>query len=330
MPAHKKPRLEKICPTCGQPFYVLPGESKRKYCSKSCFNNRGHAMATCLNCGAEFSVWEFENRKFCSRLCSNAYHSNPMVSKVCPECKREFTSRDYKKRIFCSRECYLNHIRREPHVCPQCGQSYTPEKHSDQKYCSPECQALASRSRITIHCEECGKEISVMKSRVDRTKYCSKKCQLLNMFSSCDERRVVGIISGLLDEAPLRQHTWDWLINPESERPLHVDAYFPQHNLAVEYDGKQHRQFLPFYHKTRQQFLELQHRDEVKEHLLKQHNIPLVRITSKEPKTISHIVARVSAVLARFSLPIQPSFPSFYILCDNHSSRGILSNHRKV
>jgi len=185
----------------------------------------------------------------------------------------------------------------QPHVCSQCGKVYTPKKHTDQKYCSPECQASAQCSQVTISCETCGKEISVTESRAKRTKYCSKKCQMLSMFSSCDERRVVKIISDLLNEIPVKQHTWDWLTNPKSGRPLYIDAYFPQHNLAVEYDGRQHWQFVPFYHKTRQQFTELQYRDKVKECLLKQFGILLLRITSKEPKTDKYIATRLRQLL---------------------------------
>jgi len=112
---------------------------------------------------------------------------------------------------------------------------------------------------------------------------------MLGMFSSNEERHVIRLAAELLDESPVHQHTFPWLRNPDTGRPLHIDAYFPGHNLIIEYDSKQHNRFMPFYHRTRQQFLNLQQRDRVKESLIKEHGILLIRISDKESRTKERI-----------------------------------------
>lgn len=297
-------RITITCKHCNKLFEVQPHQAQRIFCSATCRNAHGtrtnRINKTCLTCGKDFEIRPFEqDRKYCSRACANASNKKPVITKTCLQCGQEFSYSDYgRESYFCSKACQLKYVRRKPHICPHCKKTYIPKKHTDQKYCSPQCQAKAQCSQVAIECEACGKKFSVIESKAKRTKYCSKKCQMLSMFSSCDERLVVKIISELLNEAPIKQHTWDWLTNPESGRPLYVDAYFPQHNLVIEYDGKQHRKFIPFYHKTHQQFTELQRRDRVKERLLKQLGISLIRITSKEPKTIKHIATRLHQFLA--------------------------------
>lgn len=274
----------------------------------------------CPNCGKPFSFYLYETwRKFCSRSCSNAYHANPTTVKVCPTCGKEFLNHGYDNEKFCSHECFLVHLRRKPHTCPQCSKTFVPKRHTDQKYCSPECQGIARQTRVVINCETCGKEIIIIQALLGRKRYCSKKCQMLSMFSSCEEREVIKTISNLLDELPIVQYTCSWLTNPKTDRPLYVDAYFPQHNLAVEYDGKQHREFMPFYCKTKQQFLELQERDRVKESLLQQYSIPLLRVTDKEPRTEAYIALRLNKILKHPIQSIQPQLPNFCIPCGSHS-----------
>ena len=74
---------------------------------------------------------------------------------------------------------------------------------------------------------------------------------------------------------------------------MHVDAYFPLLTLAVEYDGKQHRMFLPHYHKGENQFEELKKRDALKQNLLEAHGIKLVRIRDDEPRTKEYLRQRL-------------------------------------
>lgn len=80
------------------------------------------------------------------------------------------------------------------------------------------------------------------------------------------------MISSLLNEEPIYEKTFDWLINPKTNNHLKVDMYYPNNNLAVEIDGLDHYKI-----KKGQVHIYLK-RDIIKQDLLALHNIPLVRI----------------------------------------------------
>lgn len=297
MPAHKKPRIKKVCPVCDETFEVLPSKANQTFCSFHCFCNQNSiVIVTCQNCGDQFSVLKYtkERRKFCSRKCANAYRKRPVVEEICINCGQMFSYIQYERQKtcppkFCSKNCQIIYLHRKPRTCPSCGKEYIPKKHADQKYCSPECQNAGRRStRVLTECKLCGKSFLIIPSRLERTQYCSKHCQMLSMFSSGEERIVVDLISELLSEQPETQFTFPWLQNI-TNRPMYLDAYFSSRCLAIEYDGKQHRKFMPFYHKTQKQFKELQARDRLKEKLLVSHGIKLLRISDLEPKTREYL-----------------------------------------
>lgn len=55
-----------------------------------------------------------------------------------------------------------------------------------------------------------------------------------------------------------------WLINPKSKRLLELDGYEPELNLAFEYNGQQHYEFVKMYHKTQNKLKERRYKDTVK------------------------------------------------------------------
>lgn len=58
------------------------------------------------------------------------------------------------------------------------------------------------------------------------------------------------------------------LINPTTNRKLRYDFYFPEHNLILEYDGKE-------YHQSES----VKYRDKIKDEYAKKKRITLVRVT---------------------------------------------------
>lgn len=72
------------------------------------------------------------------------------------------------------------------------------------------------------------------------------------------------------------QDILDW-----HKKHLFVDFYIPKINLAIEYDGEQHVRYSKFIHKTYDNFIELKERDILKNKLLEEHNIKLIRIDYK-------------------------------------------------
>lgn len=78
-----------------------------------------------------------------------------------------------------------------------------------------------------------------------------------------------------LNEIPIRQKSFEWL-KGKSNRRYYIDAFYPEHNLALEYNGKQHYEYCNFFHKDENLFLEAQKRDLDKYSQLKEKGINLI------------------------------------------------------
>ena len=70
----------------------------------------------------------------------------------------------------------------------------------------------------------------------------------------------------------------EWLINPKTGRALELDLYNESLKLAVEYDGRQHKQYVKFFHKTRKNFKRQKERDTIKSRICKDLGITLIRV----------------------------------------------------
>jgi len=66
---------------------------------------------------------------------------------------------------------------------------------------------------------------------------------------------------------------------------LSLDFFLPMRKLAVEVQGKQHKKFTPFFHKTKSSFDDQLKRDEEKEFFCQLNEIDLVYIYSEEDAT---------------------------------------------
>jgi hypothetical protein len=68
-----------------------------------------------------------------------------------------------------------------------------------------------------------------------------------------DEHYVIDLCDEILGEHGLRQHPFDWLRADRDRRGnrgrLPVDAYYPKHELVIEYRERQHDQPVPFFDK---------------------------------------------------------------------------------
>lgn len=122
----------------------------------------------------------------------------------------------------------------------------------------------------------------------------SQACQFAHCASQ-SEKRLIAILEGILGESAMPQYTFTWFISSH-KRHMHLDAYFPTANLAVEYDGRHHREYMPLYHRTPEAFVHSQQRDSLKNRLLESHGIPLLRVTDKEPLTVEYVMERLSDI----------------------------------
>lgn len=76
----------------------------------------------------------------------------------------------------------------------------------------------------------------------------------------------------------------DWLKNPHTGKNLELDGYNADietplgKGLAFEYDGRQHSEYTPFFHKTKQDFLNQRKRDIFKDKQCYDRGILLIRV----------------------------------------------------
>lgn len=66
------------------------------------------------------------------------------------------------------------------------------------------------------------------------------------------------------------------LINPKTKRKLELDVYNEELRIAVEYNGRQHYEYTPFFHKSQRDFHNQVYRDRIKKRLCKENNIHLI------------------------------------------------------
>lgn len=68
----------------------------------------------------------------------------------------------------------------------------------------------------------------------------------------------------------------DFIINPKTNRKLELDMYNPELKLALEYQGQQHRNYTPRFHKEYADFLKQIERDNLKKIKCKEHGVELI------------------------------------------------------
>ena len=110
---------------------------------------------------------------------------------------------------------------------------------------------------------------------------------------------VIDKISDILEEKPDREKDFDWLINDKTGRKLYIDAFFPSHNLAVEYNGKQHYETCESWLgvDSKDNLEVRQYRDKRKAELLKEHNINLLIIKYDDSVARDNLIKKVAEYL---------------------------------
>jgi hypothetical protein len=65
--------------------------------------------------------------------------------------------------------------------CAHCGKSFLTRKDQIRKYCSVECSSLASRNRVELCCDYCGKIFERVANKLNSSKsglhFCSRECK---------------------------------------------------------------------------------------------------------------------------------------------------------
>jgi hypothetical protein len=89
-------------------------------------------------------------------------------------------------------------------------------------------------------------------------------------------RRVLQMIFN----RPFNKSRPDFLRNPVTGNKynLELDCYDHQLKLAVEYNGEQHYNYIPYFHKNKEAFLNQKYRDDMKRRICKENNIVLIEV----------------------------------------------------
>lgn len=75
-----------------------------------------------------------------------------------------------------------------------------------------------------------------------------------------------------------------WLINPKSSARLELDCYNEKLRLAVEYNGKQHYEYVERFHRSESDLSSQLERDRVKREICRKRGVRLIEV----PYTVAH------------------------------------------
>lgn len=107
---------------------------------------------------------------------------------------------------------------------------------------------------------------------------------------------IITLCEDIVGEKAIREKQFNWLLNKETKMPLFIDAYFPSINLAFEYDGPQHKIPVDAFGGekglAKRIFL-----DNLKNKLLKENGVNLVRLAHDEPRNIEYLKSKLSDYL---------------------------------
>jgi very-short-patch-repair endonuclease len=87
------------------------------------------------------------------------------------------------------------------------------------------------------------------------------------------------------------EKTFKDLINPETQQKLYMDFFLPNHNICIEFDGKQHYEMSKVFHKDNEQFLAQQRKDQVKNKFCLNRGFDMIRIKYNEYSKIDIIIS---------------------------------------
>lgn len=76
----------------------------------------------------------------------------------------------------------------------------------------------------------------------------------------------------------------------DKDKLLPYDFYLVNKNIIIEFDGKQHDEYIPYFHKTKKAFEELVKRDKLKDKYAKDNGIKLIRIKEFDYENIEKIL----------------------------------------
>ena len=141
---------------------------------------------------------------------------------------------------------------------------------------------INNETKLHIQCS-CGTEFyrDFTHYKDDKSYYCNKCAKLVS--------KGEGAIIDLLDKWNIKYEFQRTFNDCRFKGVLPFDFYLPEYNICIEYDGRQHYQFIGTFGDL-DEFIDRKIRDTVKNIYCKNNNIKLIRIPYWEIDNIKHIL----------------------------------------
>ena len=185
----------------------------------------------------------------------------------------------------------INHLNQ---WCPKCNGNNKPEFNEVIKFiCNKNGTLLSneyinSSTPLNIQCNICN---NIWKSRwndIKRNHWCPS-CATLK-----SERECIKIAEIILNISLVKKRIY---LNSENKYQfLEFDGYNEEHKIAIEYNGIQHYEFRPWFHKIQQDFFAQQERDNRKREYCKENTITLIEIPYYE-KDIKNFIQTITSTI---------------------------------
>jgi hypothetical protein len=92
---------------------------------------------------------------------------------------------------------------------------------------------------------------------------------------------------------------YTWLPSPKGE-PMQLDWFCPKLGIAYEYQGRQHYEYSPYFHKSKKVFKYLQECDALKKELCEKHGITLIHIRYDKNLTTRYLLLKLEEANPQF------------------------------
>ena len=83
------------------------------------------------------------------------------------------------------------------------------------------------------------------------------------------------------------------MFNSVTGSNLELDMFNKELRIACEYNGRQHYEFVPFFHKTKKRFNIQKRRDKLKKQFAESNHYKLVVFKYTEPITYNHVLNKI-------------------------------------
>lgn len=153
---------------------------------------------------------------------------------------------------------------------------------------------------LTTNCTICGKLVTYTTRKPLKCTECKKptpKPRKGGRFprnkGTSGELLLFAILQRIIVGYPYINHGFYSILLSPKFQPLQLDRYYPGLNLAFEYDGKQHDEYIKYIHKSRKNFTYQQQCDKIKDKECKANGVTLIRIGHKDKITEKLLIEKI-------------------------------------